>query len=105
YAAGPRTAHEAARLGFVQHVLPPETLIPSVTDYARRLARHSSPSSLAMMKRAVLVDAVGDLDAAYRRSVEDMDAALASDDFRIGVAAARAKISPDFLSSSSPTEA
>ena len=50
-----------------------------------------------MMKRAVLVDAVGDLDVAYRRSVEDMDAALAGDDFRIGVAAARAKISPDFL--------
>ena len=97
YDSGPRTAHEAARLGFVQEVLPPETLLPSVIDFARRLARHSSPSSLAMMKRAVLVDAVGDLDTAYRRSVEDMDAALASDDFRIGLAAARAKVSPDYL--------
>ena len=102
YDAGPRTAHEAARLGFVQQVLPPDTLLPSVIDYARRLARHSSPSSLAMMKRAVLVDAVGDLDAAYRRSVEDMDAALAGEDFRTGVAAAQAKVSPDFLASSSP---
>jgi enoyl-CoA hydratase/carnithine racemase len=101
YDPAPRTAAEAARLGFVQRVLPAEALLPTVGEYARRLARHSSPASLAMMKRAVLIDAVGDVDAAYRRSVDDMDAALMTDDFRLGVEAARAKLAPDFLSSSS----
>ena len=99
------TADEAARLGFVQRVVPADALLPAVVEYARHLARHSSPASLATMKRAVLVDAVGDLDAAYRRSVDEMDAALTTEDFRIGVKAARAKVAPDFLTSSPPSSA
>jgi len=101
----PRTAADAARLGFVQRVLPAGELLTAVGDYARRLARHSAPASLAMMKRAVVVDAVGDLDAAYRRSVADMDGALATADFRTGVAAARAKTAPDFLAPLQPEPA
>jgi enoyl-CoA hydratase/carnithine racemase len=97
YDPRPRLAEEARRLGFVQRILPAESLLPAAVAFARQLARHSSPASLRTMKRAVLVDAAGDLDSAYQRSVTDMDEALRSPDFRCGVAAARAKAVPDFL--------
>jgi hypothetical protein len=44
-----------------------------------------------------MIDAVGDLDTAYRRSVSDMQAAMSGAEFRDGVAAVRAKVRPDFL--------
>jgi enoyl-CoA hydratase/carnithine racemase len=94
-----RSAADVAALGFVQRVLPDESLLGDVTSLARSLARHSSAASMRAMKRAVWVDAAGDLDAAYRRSVEEMDAALASPDFRAGVEATRHKRQPDFLAS------
>jgi enoyl-CoA hydratase/carnithine racemase len=93
----PRSAADAAALGFVQRVLPDGSVLEGAIDFARSLAQHSSADSLRMMKRAVWVDAVGDLDAAYRRSVEDMDVALAGGDFRTGVTATRRKQRPDFL--------
>jgi enoyl-CoA hydratase/carnithine racemase len=93
----PRSAAEAAALGFVQRVMPDGSLLDAAIAFGRSLARHSSAESLRVMKRAVWVDAMGDLDAAYRRSVEDMDAALAGGDFRTGVAATRRKQRPDFL--------
>ena len=93
----PRRAADAAALGFVQRVVPDESLLDEVMSFACTLARHSSPESLRMMKRAVWVDASEDLDVAYRRSVEDMDAAVAGSDFRAGVAATRRKERPDFL--------
>lgn len=93
----PRTAEEAQQLGYVQRVVPDDQLRTEVIAYARRLARHSSAESLRMMKRAVLIDAAGDLDSAYRRSVADMNIALAGSDFRVGLAAAKAKKPPDFL--------
>jgi hypothetical protein len=49
------------------------------------------------MKRLIFIDAVGDLDDAYRRSVEDMNAALAHPDLRVGISAQRRKSAPDFL--------
>jgi enoyl-CoA hydratase/carnithine racemase len=94
----PRTADEAAQLGFVQRVVADDALLEEATSFARVLARHSSPASLRAMKRAVWVDAVGTLDDAYRRSVQDMELAMTGEDFRLGVAAARAKRRPDFLS-------
>jgi enoyl-CoA hydratase/carnithine racemase len=88
---------EAERLGWVQHTTEPGTVVAAAVDYARALARGSSSLSLASMKRAVLIDATGDLGVAYERSVADMNAALAHEDFRRGVAAQRAKERPDFL--------
>ena len=99
YDPSPRTAEDAQRLGFVDRILPSDELLSGVVDYAQRLARHSAPESLAFMKRAVLVDSIGDLDAAYRRSVVDMDDALRSASFATGVAAARSRARPDFLAS------
>jgi enoyl-CoA hydratase/carnithine racemase len=97
YSGGPVSAAEAHRLGFVQRVFPDEDLLPATLDYARRLARESSPESLRTMKRALFVDAAGDLAAAYRRSVEDMDAALRHPDMKEGLAAFKERRPPDFL--------
>ena len=49
------------------------------------------------MKRALVVDAAGSLDDAYRASVQDMDQALRHPDFRRGLEAQTAKTRPDFL--------
>jgi enoyl-CoA hydratase/carnithine racemase len=97
YDPRPRSAEEAQRLGFVQRVLPADELLPQALAFARHLARHSAPGSLRSIKRALMIDAVGDLDTAYRRSVSDMQAAMSGAEFRDGVAAVRAKVRPDFL--------
>jgi enoyl-CoA hydratase/carnithine racemase len=99
YSGAPIDAEEAQRLGFVQRVFPDEGLLSATLDYARRLARESSAESLRTMKRALFVDAAGDLAAAYRRSVEDMDAALRHPDLKEGLAALQERRPPDFLGS------
>lgn len=97
YDPAPRSADEAQQLGFVQRVVPGDQLRSEVLAYAGRLARHSSADSLRMMKRAVLIDAAGEFDRAYRESVAEMDAALSGTDFRVGLTATMAKRRPDFL--------
>ena len=97
YAGGAISADEARRLGFVQRVVPDDGLLAETLDYARRLARESSPESLRTMKRALFVDAAGDFPTAYRRSVDDMDAALRHPDLKEGLAAFRDRRPPDFL--------
>jgi enoyl-CoA hydratase/carnithine racemase len=87
----------AAQLGWAQHLAEPGAVLDAALVWARRLARHASPLSMATMKRAVLFDAAGDAGTAYERSVADMNAALQHDDFRRGIAAQRAKRRADFL--------
>lgn len=90
-------AAEACRLGLVQRVLPPDELVPATLEFARRMARESSGESLRMMKRQLFVDSAADLDTAYRRSVEEMNRAVAHPDLREGLAALRDRRPPDFL--------
>jgi enoyl-CoA hydratase/carnithine racemase len=97
YSAEVIDGNEAGRLGWVQRTAAPGTVIDEALTFARRLARGSSALSLATMKRAVLVDAAGDLGTTYERSVADMEAALRHPDFRHGIAAQKAKQRPDFL--------
>jgi enoyl-CoA hydratase/carnithine racemase len=97
YSGGPIGAGEAQRLGFVQRVFPDDELLSATLDYARRLARESSPESLRTMKRALFVDAAGDLSTAYRRAVDDMKAALRHPDLKEGLAAFKERRPPDFL--------
>ncbi|TMK50641.1 MAG: enoyl-CoA hydratase [Actinobacteria bacterium] len=99
YHGGPISAEEALRLGFVQRVLPDDELLTATLEFARRLARESSPQSLRTMKRALFVDSAGDLDTAYRRSVDDMNAALRHPDLQEGLAALKERRSPNFLAS------
>jgi enoyl-CoA hydratase/carnithine racemase len=100
YHPGPLTGTEAAELGWVQQVAPAGAALDEALALARRLAHDCSPRSLRTMKRAVAVDAWGSFDAAYTRSVEDMDANLASSEFRDVVASRRAGRAHDFLAPS-----
>ena len=97
YDAHTRTGSEVAALGWAQHVHPEGEVLTAAIAFSSRLARESSPQSLRTMKRQVFVDAIGDLDDAYRRSVDEMNAALAHPDLRIGTRAQRHKVAPDFL--------
>ena len=97
YSGGPISTEEAHRLGFVQRVIPDAELVGTTVDYARHLARESSPQALSAMKRALFIDAAGDLETGYRRSVEDMNAAIGSADFKAGLAAFRERRAPNFL--------
>lgn len=87
----------ARRLGWAQHTAPRGAVLDDALVYARGLARHASPLSLATMKRAVLVDAAGDMGTAYAKSVDDMNEALGHADFRRGIAAQRTGERADFL--------
>jgi enoyl-CoA hydratase/carnithine racemase len=87
----------ARRLGWAQWTGRTDRILGDAVSYARRLAQHSSAQSLQTMKRALVVDAAGGLDDAYRASVRDMDAALRHPDFRRGLEAGATRSLPSFL--------
>jgi enoyl-CoA hydratase/carnithine racemase len=97
FQGGPISGEEAQRLGFVQRVFADDELLPATLDYARTLARENSAESLRTMKRALFLDAAGGLDTAYRRSVDDMNAALRHPDMKEGLAAFKERRPPNFL--------
>jgi enoyl-CoA hydratase/carnithine racemase len=88
---------EAVELGFVRRSWPAEDFEASAFEYARRIAQHSSPSSIAVMKRALHRDALGDLHDAYEQSVADMNRMVSEPDFSVGLAAMRSRTTPAFL--------
>lgn len=89
-------AEEAAEMGLVNKVLPPEELLPFTLDYAERMAAECSPSSLREIKRQLWTDLAGDLDGAARHSVSRMVEMMAEPDFAEGVRAFREKRPPRF---------
>jgi enoyl-CoA hydratase/carnithine racemase len=91
------SADEAARLGWVQRVVPSGTVLEAALAYAGNLARSSSAESLRTMKKDVFIDANGPFDVAYERSVDDMNAALKHPDMKEGLRAQRDRRAPDFL--------
>jgi enoyl-CoA hydratase/carnithine racemase len=97
YTAQVYDGEQARALGWAQRVHPAAKLLDEALAFARALARGSSCESLRMMKRQVLVDAWGELDVAYTRSVDDMNAALRHPDMREGLAALRERRPTDFL--------
>jgi enoyl-CoA hydratase/carnithine racemase len=97
YSGGRLEVADASRFGWLQRVVPAADLLPETLSYARTLARNSSPESLRVMKRQIFVDAWGDVEDAYRRSVDDMNAAMSHADFHEGVAALSERRAPNFL--------
>src|SRR5581483_6743401 len=87
---------EAAQLGLVNRAMPVDDLLPFTLDYAKRMAAEIAPSSLAMMKRQLWGDLLGDLDTAAGRSVREMVAMIAGPDFAEGVAAFQQHRPPHF---------
>lgn len=89
-------ADEAAALGIVNRVVPPEHLLDETLAYAAELATYSSPTSMAAMKRQVYGHLDADLDDAYTHSARLMAASLRGQDFKEGVASFVEKREPAF---------
>src|SRR5437870_2253621 len=79
-------AEEALAMGLVNRVVPHDSLLAHVREYARELATQCSPRSLRIMKRQLWTDQLGDLEASIRAADAEVVAPFGSHDFRQGVA-------------------
>ena len=59
-------ADEAAELGLVKEVVPPDELLPRAIGYAEDIAANCAPSSLAVIKQQVYADTMRDVFEAKR---------------------------------------
>ncbi|MCW2876479.1 MAG: enoyl-CoA hydratase [Sphaerisporangium sp.] len=77
---------EAGEIGLVNRVVPGERLLEEATAYARELAVHSSPASMAVIKRQVWGDWQASLDDSASEAVRLMLESFGRPDFAEGVA-------------------
>jgi enoyl-CoA hydratase/carnithine racemase len=89
-------AEEAAELGLINKVYPPDDLLPASLDYARAMAAGCSPAALRAIKAQLYRDLLGDLGPAAASSYRLMEKMAAESDFREGVAAQKGKRPPHF---------
>ena len=89
-------AEEAAEMGLVNEVVPPEHLLDRALEYAAELATYASPTSMAVMKQQVYADQHRTLIEASTNSIELMKASLRRPDFKEGVASFLQKRNPSF---------
>ncbi|CAN5836607.1 enoyl-CoA hydratase [soil metagenome] len=86
---------EAATLGLVK-ALPVDGFLAAVQSTARELTFHASPRSIGVIKRQVYDGLFQNLDEAWARADEAMQASFKSEDFREGVAHFLEKRTPAF---------
>ena len=89
-------AEEAAQIGMVNKVLPPDELIEYTMAYAADLAMNVSPSSMAVMKRQVYNDYGTDVKSASLNALTLMRESFTRPDFKEGVQSFLEKRQPDF---------
>lgn len=87
---------EAERIGFVDRVVPDETLVDDASGYIRDLAANVSPRSLARMKALVLRGWSVPIEVALREVNDELDEALAHPDATEGVRSFVEKRPPAF---------
>jgi enoyl-CoA hydratase len=85
---------EAERMGMVNRVLAPETLMPFAMGWAKTLARRP-PRSIAAIKRAVYLGADRDLEAGLYIERTEMRDVMCSEDARTLMAAYNAAVRKD----------
>ncbi len=89
-------AEEAAAMGLVNAVVPPEELMDHSLAYARDLAVHVSPASLRATKRAIYTDLHGGIGASVESGEALIREMMRGPDYREGVAALVEKRPPRF---------
>jgi enoyl-CoA hydratase/carnithine racemase len=89
-------AEEAATMGLVNKVLPPDELLPHTYAYARALATEVSPASLRETKRQIYGEQHDDVGTAVERSVALIDEMMGGPDYAEGVRAWMERRPPDF---------
>ena len=87
---------EAAQLGLVNRAVAREDVVQHALDYARELAMHCAPSSMATMKRQVYAALDQDARTALAEADVLMVESLQRDDFREGVASFVERREPNF---------
>jgi len=87
---------EAAELGLVNAAVADERVVEEALDYARMLARESSPASMAAMKRQVYLDYERGLEEALEEANRLMMESFSRPDFAEGVQSFMERRSPRF---------
>jgi enoyl-CoA hydratase/carnithine racemase len=87
---------EAEKIGLVNAVLEDEALLPHVMAYARGIAAHSAPRSLAAMKAQIWTAIDDHYDVAFEAADHEQDLAIQTKDFREGIDSLREKRTPVF---------
>ncbi|WP_439815302.1 enoyl-CoA hydratase-related protein [Zavarzinia sp. CC-PAN008] len=90
------TSEEADRMGFLNAVVAPESLMDHVQAYARTMAESVSPGSLRATKRQVYADLHRDAAHAVTDAERLMDEMIRHPDYREGVKAWTAKRKADW---------
>lgn len=96
YSARIIEAEEALRMGLVSRVVPHDSLMEEVGEYATGLATRVSPRSLKVMKREVYNALFQTLEEAISIANVDMVDSFACDDFKEGIAHFLEKRPPKF---------
>jgi enoyl-CoA hydratase/carnithine racemase len=89
-------AEEAASIGLVNRVLPPDELLPATYDWARMVAHEISPASVVATKRQLYADLHGDVGTAVSTSERLLERHVQGPDYAEGVQALLEKRRPSF---------
>jgi enoyl-CoA hydratase/carnithine racemase len=89
-------AEEAAAIGLVNRVLPPDELLAATHEWARTVAHHVSPASVSASKRQLYSDLHGDVGTAVTSSERLLERHVTGPDYAEGVRALLEKRPPTF---------
>ena len=89
-------AEEAAELGLVKEVVPPEQLTKRAMDYAEDIAQNCSPASMAVIKRQAYGDAMREVAEASSRAEILLHESLQRPDVIEGITSFLEKRAPSF---------
>jgi enoyl-CoA hydratase/carnithine racemase len=89
-------SEEAAQMGLVNRVVPPEELLTVTYEYSRMLATEVAPTSMAVTKLALYGDLHGDVASSVNDAGARMSTMMQGADFAEGVAALSERRAPHF---------